>query len=55
VKNLAAKKSRLKKDIEALSTSADALAMQAEEKSYLTLIAKSNSMCKSSKDKRSEL
>jgi len=55
VKNLTAKKSRLEKDIKALFTSADTLAIQLEEKSNLTLIAKSKSMQKSSKDKRSEL
>jgi len=49
------KKSRLEKDIEALSTCAYTLTVQAKEKSNLTLIAKSNSMCKSSKDERSEL
>jgi len=51
VKNLTAEKSMLKKDVEARSTSADVLAMQAEEKSNLTLIAKSNSMHKSSRTK----
>jgi len=53
VKYLTAKKSRLKKDIEALYICR--YAMQAEEKSNLTRIAKSNSMRKSSKDKKSEL
>jgi len=55
VKNLIAKKSRMEKDIEALVKSADAFAMQAEESSDLSLIAKSNSMRKSSKEKRVQL
>jgi len=55
VKNLTAMKSRLEKDVEAPSKSADTLAMQVEEKSNLILIAKSNSMRRSSKNKRCEL
>ena len=55
VKNLIAKKSRLEKDIEALIKSADTCAMQAEEQSDLTQVAKSNSMRKSSKEKRLQL
>ncbi len=55
VKDLIAKKSRMEKDIEALVKSADAFAMQAEESSDLSLVAKSNSMRKSSKEKGVQL
>lgn len=43
------------KDIDALDKSADAFAFEAEQKGDLTLIAKSNSMWKSSKEKSMEL
>ena len=46
---------KLEKDIEALSKSADSFASQAEQKCDLTLIAKSNSMRKSAKEKANEL
>ena len=46
---------RLKKYIAALTKSADMYAVQAEEKSYLTLFEKSSAMRKSSQDKVVEL
>jgi len=55
VQNVTAKKLRLEKDVAALSTSADKFAMQAEDKSDLTLVAKSNSLRKSAKEKTVEL
>jgi len=55
LKELNAKKARLEKDIDALAKSADSLAVQAEQKGDLTLIAKSNSMRKSAKEKTTEL
>ena len=55
MQHLTAKKARLEKDIAALVKSADNYATQAEEKSDLTLVAKSNSMRKSSKEKSIEL
>jgi len=55
VKDLIAKKSRMEKDIEALVKSVTAFAMQAEESSDLSLVAKSNSMRKSSKEKGVQL
>lgn len=55
VQHLITKKSRLEKDIAALVKSADNYAQQAEEKSDLTLVAKSNCMRKSSKEKSIEL
>ena len=54
MQNVTAKKLRLEKDVAALSTSAD-FAMQAEDKSDLTLVAKSNSLRKSAKEKTVEL
>ena len=45
----------LQKDIAALAKSADMYAVQAEEKSDLTLVAKSSPMRKSSQDKVVEL
>lgn len=55
MQHLTTKKARLEKDIAALVKSADNYATQAEEKSDLTLVAKSNSMRKSSKEKSIEL
>jgi len=55
LKEVNAKKARLEKDIDALAKSADSLAVQAEQKGDLTLIAKSNSMRKSAKEKTTEL
>lgn len=54
VQTLTAKKRRLEKDMAALAQSADTLAAQAESKSDLTLLAKSNSMRKSAKEKAVE-
>lgn len=55
MQHLTTKKARLEKDIAALVKSADNYVTQAEEKSDLTLVAKSNSMRKSSKEKSIEL
>jgi len=54
VQTLTTKKRRLEKDMNALAQSADTLATQAEAKSDLTLLAKSNSLRKSSKEKAIE-
>ena len=55
VKDLNTKKARLQKDLDALTKSADTFALQAEQKGDLTLIAKSNSLRKSAKEKSTEL
>lgn len=54
VQTLTLKKLRLEKDMNALAQSADTVASQAESKSDLTLLAKSNSLRKSSKEKAIE-
>lgn len=55
IKNLNVKKRKIESDIAALNRSADSFADQAETKGDLTLIAKSNSMRKTSKEKVIEL
>ena len=55
VQSLNVKKSRLEKDIQALIKSADTFSMQVEENSDLTMVAKSNSMRRSAKEKTVEL
>ena len=51
LQSLTVKKSGLEKDITVLLKSADTYALQSEEKSDLTLVAKSRSMRKSAKEK----
>ena len=53
--DLKKKKARFEKDVYALAKSADSFALQAEQKSDLTLIAKSNFMRKSAKEKSTKL
>ncbi|KAF4114245.1 hypothetical protein G5714_004468 [Onychostoma macrolepis] len=54
IEELKMKKKRLKDDTDALETSADKLAFEAEKTGKLTLIAKSNSLRKGAKEKKAE-
>ena len=55
VNTLIAKKRRLDADIAALLKSSESFAEQAEQKGDLTMIAKSNSLRKTAKDKSAEM
>lgn len=55
IDELKMKKKRLKDDMDALESSADKLALEAEKTGKLTLIAKSNSLRKGAKEKRAEM
>ena len=55
LQDLIAKKARIETDMQHLAKSADSFALKAEEKSDLTMIAKSNAMRKSANDKSAEL